>query len=42
MFSGDWELLKVVWSLGVSGSCLVIGSYRKLSGHGELLEVIWS
>jgi hypothetical protein len=37
---GDWELLKVVWSLGVTGSYLVIASYWKLSGHGELLEVV--
>jgi hypothetical protein len=41
-FSGDWELLKVVWSLGVAGSYLVIASYWKLFGHGELLEVVWS
>jgi hypothetical protein len=38
-FSGDWDLLKVVWSLGVTGSFLVIGSYWKFSGHGEILEV---
>jgi hypothetical protein len=28
--------------LGVTGSCLVIGSYWKLSGDWELLEVVWS
>ena len=41
-FSGHWELLEVFWSLGVTGSYLVIGSYWKLSGHKELLEVFWS
>jgi hypothetical protein len=39
--SGHLELLEVVWILGVTGSCLVIGSYWKLSGHLELLEVVW-
>jgi hypothetical protein len=34
--------LEVVWSLGVTGSFLVIWSYWKFSGHGELLEVFWS
>jgi hypothetical protein len=28
--------------LGVTGSFLFIGRYWKLSGHRELLEVIWS
>jgi hypothetical protein len=28
--------------LGVTGSYLVIASYWKLFGHGELLEVVWS
>jgi hypothetical protein len=28
--------------LGVTGSFLVIWSYWKFSGHGELLEVFWS
>jgi hypothetical protein len=41
-FSGDWDLLKVFWSFGVTGRCLVIGSYWKLSIHRELLEVFWS
>jgi hypothetical protein len=41
-FSGDWELLKVVLSLGVTGSCLVIGSYWKFSGQWELHVVVWS
>jgi hypothetical protein len=39
---GHGELLEVVWSLGVTGSFLVIWSYWKFSGHGELLEVFWS
>jgi hypothetical protein len=39
--SGHGELLEVVWSLGVTGSFLVIGSYWKLSGHWELMEVVW-
>jgi hypothetical protein len=38
-FSGDWELLKVFCSLGVTGSYLFIGSYWKFSGHCELLEL---
>jgi hypothetical protein len=50
-FSGDWELLEVIWSIGVTGSCLVMESYWKLSGdwsywklsgHGELLGVVCS
>jgi hypothetical protein len=36
------ELLEVVWSIGVTGSFLVMESYWKLSGQGELLEVVWS
>jgi hypothetical protein len=40
--SGYWELLKVFCSLGVTGSYLFIGSYWKLSSHGELLEIVWS
>jgi hypothetical protein len=39
--SDHLELLEVVWSFGVTGSCLFIGSYWKLSGHRELLEVFW-
>jgi hypothetical protein len=36
------ELLEIVWSWRVTGSCLVIGSYWKLSGDWELLKVFWS
>ena len=32
---GDWELLEVVWSIGVTGSCLVMESYWKLSFTGN-------
>jgi hypothetical protein len=28
--------------LGVTGSFLVNRSYWKFSGHGELLEIVWS
>jgi hypothetical protein len=44
-------LLEVVWSIGVTGSFLVMGvtesflvnrSYWKFSGDWELLEVVWS
>jgi hypothetical protein len=31
--SGYWELLEVVWSFGVTGSFLDIGSYWKFSGQ---------
>jgi hypothetical protein len=40
--SGHGDLLEVVWSMGVTGSFLVMESYWKLSGQGELLEVVWS
>jgi hypothetical protein len=48
--NGQEELLEVVWSwrvtgnclvIGVTGNCLVMESYWKLSGHRELLEVVW-